>query len=206
MATQNARPRPFTQPISAMRKNGLQALCRHFELDDDGPVTTLRQLLKTHLQNNRHLLENDPVYTRLYPRPGRGRRPLPNPPDNDQDHDHDHNSHHGGSRAPSTPSVDEEWHGIHQLPDADVNNNAVTANNSPHQSPEPDEPPRLPHITQDRQRSTSISAYTFPLLRLHCYHYLPFPTRMPKPQTLCKHIDLYSSRLPSPLRGFLVLF
>ena len=45
--------RAFTQPVTAMLKKDLRASCRHFELDDDGPVATLRQLLKTHLRDNR---------------------------------------------------------------------------------------------------------------------------------------------------------
>jgi len=55
-----------------MRKNGLQALCRHFGLDNDGPVITLRQTIKTHLRDNHAQLANNAIYTRLYPRgPGR---------------------------------------------------------------------------------------------------------------------------------------
>jgi hypothetical protein len=73
-----------------MRKNNLQALCRHFELNDNGPVTTLRQLLKTHLQNNREQLANNPNYVRLYPRHSRDRQnfqPKRDHPNDDQDND-----------------------------------------------------------------------------------------------------------------------
>ncbi len=164
MATRNAL-RPFTQPVSAMRKNNLQALCRHFELDDDGPVTTLRRLLKTYLQNNRQQLEGNPVYTRLYPRHGRGRRPLA-----DRDHDNENRDDNLGpqrdDRVSPTPSFNDEWDGI-RLPDANVNNATDTAINTPPSSPPPDDPPRLPQleITHERHRSASFSTFNFLFFR-----------------------------------------
>ena len=161
MATQNAPIRPFTQPVSAMRKNHLQALCRHFNLDDDGPVTTLRELLKTHLRNNRQRLEDNPIYARLYPRLGRGRQPGRNQPD-DHHHDEDHNPQRNSQPPPPAPSDHDEWHGIqHPDDDNDANDVAGTRNNSPIPSPEPDDPPRSPQTIQGRRRSVSFSTYLF---------------------------------------------
>jgi len=143
MATRNAPIRPFTQPVSTMRKNHLQALCRHFNLDNDRPVTNLRQSLKTHLQDNHRQLENNPIYTRLYPRLGRGRRPGLNLPNYDQDRDQDHNQDHSpqcDNHVSPAPSIAEEWHGIHHTDD-DADSAASIANNPPIPSPEPDDPP-----------------------------------------------------------------
>ena len=166
-----------------MRKNNLQALCRHFELDDTGPVITLRRLLKAHLQTNREQLENDPTYIRLYPRYGRGRQNFQpdrhgSHPNDDQDHDSRRNSH--------TP-FDDEWHGIRQ-PDVDIDNAADTVNppsppsrhasqnlNTPPSSPEQEEPHPFPHPAQERHPSTSFSTYTYYLFSFRALP-LYFPT------------------------------
>ena len=164
--------RAFTQPVSAMCKNGLQALCRHFGLDDDGPVATLRQLLKTHLRNNRAQLADNPIYVRLYPRHRRRQQnlqpanePDEDHPDNDQDRDSQRN------RSPSlNPSIDGEWHGIQQ-PNIDID--AVNPPSLPSRhpstnpattpllrSPEPEEPP-FSQPEQERHPSSYFSTYTF---------------------------------------------
>jgi hypothetical protein len=160
----------FTQPVSAMRKNSLQALCRHFGLTDDGPVTTLRQRLKTHLQDNREQLENNPIYLRLYPRHGRGQQniqPAVEPEEDLPNNDQDNETHHG-SPAPSAPSIYSEWHGIHQ-PENDINDAGDIANpplssRQPSanptippsiRSPEPEEAP----FPQQRHQSPSFSTY-----------------------------------------------
>jgi hypothetical protein len=151
----------FTQPVSAMRKNDLQALCRHFAIDDAGPVITLRQLLKTHLRDNRELLEADPLYARLYPRHGRGRQnsqPLPsdhgdNLPDDNQNFNPQHNS--------PTPSFDDEWHGIQQ---------------PIHNADELDDPPLLP------SRQPSIVPATPPFIRSPTPEDFPLPQPEPRRQ------------------------
>jgi len=166
--------RAFTQPVSAMRKNGLQALCRHFGLDDNGPVATLRQLLKTHLRNNRAWLADNPIYIRLYPRHGRRQQnfqPANEPDEDHPDNDQDRNSQRTCSPT-LTPPIDDEWHGIHH-PNIDIG--AVIPPSLPSQhpstnpattplirSPEPEEPP-FPHWQpeQERRPSSSFSTYTF---------------------------------------------
>jgi hypothetical protein len=159
---------PFTQPVSAMRKNALQALCRHFELDDEGPVITLRQRLKVFLQEHHEQLEDNPIYSRLYPR--RGRQILqPVNDHNGDDNDQDHGSQHS---VPGTPALtnNSDWHGIHQP--GDDNDNIDNIINPPpsvssrHPSatpplirtPEPEEAP-FPQSEQERHRSLSLSTY-----------------------------------------------
>jgi hypothetical protein len=169
-----ARHQAFTQPVSAMRKNALQALCRHFGLDDIGPVTTLRQILKTHLQDNHAQLANNAIYTRLYPR-GPGRQNL-RPP---IEHNEDRNSHRSHSPTP-TPSIDDSWNGIPDagIPDIDIDD-AISVNPpslpsrrpSPDiaaRSPEPEEIP-IPQFGQERHLSIPLSTYTFP------FHTVSFP-------------------------------
>src|SRR5258705_11244764 len=79
----------INQLASAMRKNDLQALYQHFELNDNRPVTALRQRLKNYLQNNHGQLENNPIYSRLYPCRG---RQNPQPAHNPNDHEDDPNN------------------------------------------------------------------------------------------------------------------
>jgi hypothetical protein len=84
----------YRKPVSALKKHELKALCRHFNLDDDGLVTELRTRLTDHLSLHREDLQNNPLYTRLYPRRNHQiRRLFPNNIDNaDQDNNNNNNN------------------------------------------------------------------------------------------------------------------
>ena len=127
----------YRKLVSQMKKRELQALSRHFDLDDDGLVADLRTRLNDYLTTHRNTLQNNPLYTRLYPRRGpRNQLQLPGNnnnndnndddvgdidindnnennidvgPDNNSDNADDHPDPPNHHRS---PSVEGSWHGI----------------------------------------------------------------------------------------------
>jgi hypothetical protein len=59
---------PYTQLLSALRKNDLLRLCTEFHLPVNGAVVTLRNRLKDYLNLHRDTLYRDPRYNALFPR------------------------------------------------------------------------------------------------------------------------------------------
>lgn len=151
VAMPNQRNRaPYTQLLSALRKNDLVRLCTEFRLPVNGAVTTLRDRLKDYLNLHRDTLFHNPRYNALFPR----HRRLPSQANLRQ-------------RTPRTPSPSpsalsyqtpspavsyESWNGFDDVP------------GSPQNSPPPFNvqdhvpPPILPHEQpHDHHLTPSIS-------------------------------------------------
>src|SRR5258707_11416084 len=161
----------INQPVSAMCKNDLQALCQHFELDDNGPVTALRQCLKNYLQNNCRQLKNNPIYSRLYPHQGR-QNPQPAHDPDDHEDDPDNGQDQNTQQNPGTPppSDNADWHGLNQ-PEGDIADNNSDVHPLSNHSRLPSAIPVAPSLSrtpatedvfpgQERLWSPSFSMYT----------------------------------------------
>jgi hypothetical protein len=64
---------PYSQVLSALRKNDLMRLCVEFGLPVDGPVVTLRHRLKDYLNLHRNTLYRNPRFTGLFPKHRKGK-------------------------------------------------------------------------------------------------------------------------------------
>ena len=104
---------PYTQVLSALRKNDLVRLCDEFRLSTEGSVVNLRNRLKDYLNLHRNTLYRNPRYTALFPKHRKPGRPIqqpehelqpPTPPSSPG------LSHRSSSRS-SSHSYD-SWHGI----------------------------------------------------------------------------------------------
>ena len=140
---------PYTQVLSALRKNDLIRLCGEFRLSSDGPVVNLRNRLKDYLNLHRDTLYRNPRYKPLFPKhrkpiQPRQRHDNPSSPPPSPDP-----SHRSSSRS-SSRSYD-SWHGIDGHTDRQGSDDL-------HENPllfPPHSPPRAlnPHLQQLLQQS-----------------------------------------------------
>ena len=70
---------PYTQVLSALRKNDLICLCDEFRLPTEGSVVNLRNRLKDYLNLHRNTLFRNPRYNPLFPRHRRPVQPIQQP-------------------------------------------------------------------------------------------------------------------------------
>jgi hypothetical protein len=103
---------PYTQTLSALRKNDLLRLTVEFRLPVEGSVVILRNQLKKYLNSHRDTLYRNPRFTALYPKHRRPARQSSFAPSNSR------NSRSTPSVSPSphpspspTPSYG-SWNGI----------------------------------------------------------------------------------------------
>ena len=132
---------PYTQVLSALRKNDLICLCDEFRLPTDGSVVNLRNRLKDYMNLHRNTLYRNPRYNPLFPRHRRPARPIQqpeqaSPPSTPPSSPNP--SHRSSSRA-SSRSYD-SWHGIDRHVDDQNDDNL---NDNPLL-----QPPQSPHRTQ----------------------------------------------------------
>ena len=100
---------PFTQVLSALRKDDLVRLCGEFRLPTDGSVVILRQRLNHYINLHRNVLYHNQRYTALFPR----RRMNPPPPvvlpSTIRTLSH---STSLSERSHTLGNLDDSWHGI----------------------------------------------------------------------------------------------
>jgi hypothetical protein len=144
---------PYTQLLSALRKNDLIRLCVEFGLPVDGSVVNLRNRLKDYLNLHRDTLYRNPRFNALYARhrkPGHSAHQL-NPPST--------LSSPSCTPSPSTRShspadSDDSWHGI---------GGSATQHNT--RVPDETHPPRrnrspFPQNSPPQSRSPSVVGQT----------------------------------------------
>jgi hypothetical protein len=160
---------PYTQVLSALRKNDLIRLCVEFGLPVDGPVVGLRNRLKDYLNLHRDTLYRDPRYKALFPKHRKpnhppspsippstvsSRSPTPDLPD----------------RSPSPAESFASWHGIGGDSDNHADNRQrspvdpvpqdVRDLSEPHYFPPPPSPPPFP---QDRADHQLLHSHSLPI-------------------------------------------
>ena len=188
---------PYTQVLSALRKNDLIRLCDEFRLPTEGSVVNLRNRLKDYLNLHRNTLFRNPRYNPLFPRHRRPVQPIQqpeqaSPPSTPPSSPNP--SHRSSSRA-STRSYD-SWHGIDRhsdnQDDNDFDDNPLL------------QPPQFPHGVQHLPLQQILQPPHDPhFLPANPYaDYLPPPSNAPAgsqrgsvppaalPTDGCKHFSL----------------
>lgn len=74
------RQQPYTQTLSALRKDDLIRLSREFKLPPEGSVVTLRNRLRVYMNAHREVLYRNQRYKSLYPKHRQPNNPPPPPP------------------------------------------------------------------------------------------------------------------------------
>jgi hypothetical protein len=156
---------PYSQTLSALRKNDLIRLCVELGLSVDGSVVTLRTRLKDHITLNRATMHRNPRYTALFPKHRRTANPPSSPsrssftptsraspvapPSRSLSPTHSFASWHGIDEEPIHPA--DEHQRFSQEPFDYIHPDELAEPPLPPPSPPPSPPPLVPQVIGGRE-------------------------------------------------------